>query len=139
MSQCFSVHGIDVWDVATTVAQLFYQTAGAMVVVTGRPHGIRDLERDEYDVDLPTYQEFVGELTRRYLEGRHRVLVPLIEGFLPTALALLRKAGGDVPLLAETAARDPKKARDLRDGRSDITQAKRLLALADGLATSISA
>ncbi|HEX5543771.1 MAG TPA: DUF6086 family protein [Micromonospora sp.] len=139
MSQYFCVGGTCVWNSSTRVAQLFFETAGAMVVVARRHHGIRDLGHDEYDIDLPTYQEFLQELTRWYLESSHKVFASLIEGFLPAALALLRKAGGDVPLLAEAAARDLEKALYVPGGRSAIMQAERMLARADDLASSISA
>jgi hypothetical protein len=136
VSQLFSADGRDLWWPATTAAQLFFQTAEAMVLVSRRPHGIRDLGWDEYDIDVPTYQEFVRELAQQYLESRHTVLMSLIEGFLPTALALLRKAGGDVPLLAETAEENREQAP--HRGPSAPLKARKILALTNDLSGFIS-
>ncbi|MGC9669138.1 DUF6086 family protein [Planosporangium sp. 12N6] len=139
MSQYFNVNGTSVWNPASTVAQLFFLTARAMVVVTNKPHGIHDLGTGEYDIDVPAYEAFVDELARRYLDSGHPILVQLIEGFLPTALALLRKGGGDVPVLAETAAGDRERASCAPGGVVAIERAERVLAEATDLATKLPA
>jgi Family of unknown function (DUF6086) len=137
VSQYFKVGGVSVWNPATTPAQLFYRTAGAMTLVARQPHGIVDLEYDEYDVDLPVYQDFVAALTRRYLDATHSVIVDLAGGFLPMAVAFLRAAGGDVPLLAETAAGDLEAARKVPAGEYAIEKATAVLARVEELKWSI--
>ncbi|WP_433796153.1 DUF6086 family protein [Actinoplanes sp. CA-252034] len=134
MSQYFKVAGRSVWNPATTAAQLFYRTAEAMTVVAGRPSGILDLEFDEYDIGLPAYRAFVEELTRRYLTSTHPVIVELVGGFLPHAVALLRAAGGDLPLLDQVAA-----GQSLPRGVSAAEKARRVLASAADLAPSMAA
>jgi hypothetical protein len=131
MSQYFTVAGATVWNPATRVAQLFFRTAEAMTVIAENPHGMVDLGWDEYDIDLPAYRLFTEELTSQYLRATHPVLITLIGGFLPMAVALLRAADGEVPLLERAAAGQP-----IPRGTDAVEKARSVLTTAADLAIS---
>lgn len=129
MSQYFKVGDRVLWNPTTRVAQLFYRTGEVMVLVAERPLGIHDTGYDDYHVDPTRFPAFVDALAVRYLNVSHPILTALVEGFLPTALALLSRAGGTVPALVEAAESDPDEAIKRPGGLAAITAARRILAL----------
>jgi hypothetical protein len=131
MSQYFNVAGTTVWNPATRVAQLFFRAAEAMTVIAEKPHGMTDLGWDEYEIDLPAYRLFTEELTAQYLGATHPVLITVVGGFLPMAVALLRAADGEVQLLERAAAGQP-----VPRGIDAAEKARSVLATAADLAIS---
>ncbi|MFG1843470.1 DUF6086 family protein [Micromonospora sp. NPDC049175] len=130
MSQCFQVGDLVLWNPSNTVAQLFFRTTDAMVPVAECPSGVApDVGRDEYQIDPDTFAAFVDVLTARYLSTNHPILKSMIEGYLSTALVLVRRSGRDVPALDQPVTRASRDI-SLRDAFDPDADRQRLLSLA---------
>ncbi|XRQ07191.1 DUF6086 family protein [Actinomadura welshii] len=105
MSQFFQ-NGDDVlWNPATRVAQVFMDMAAAHARLLGTPSGLGPMEADECEVDVAAFAAFTDALVRYYAGSNHPVLRSLMEGFVATALAVVRRGGGDVPAADGAAVR----------------------------------
>ncbi|MEU8288885.1 DUF6086 family protein [Micromonospora sp. NPDC048905] len=130
MSQCFQVGDLVLWNPSNTVAQLFFRMTEAMAPVAECPSGVDpDVDRDEYQIDPDTFAAFVDVLTARYLSTNHPILKSMIEGYLPTALVLVRRSGLDVPALDRPVTRASRDI-SLWDAFDPDADRQRLLSLA---------
>ncbi|MFF0155332.1 DUF6086 family protein [Micromonospora sp. NPDC005203] len=130
MSKCFQVGDLVLWNPSNTVAQLFFRMTEAMVPVAGCPSGVGpDVGRDEYQIAPDTFAAFVDVLTARYLSTNHPILKSMIEGYLSTALVLVRRSGLDVPALDQPVTRASRDI-SLRDAFDPDADRQRLLSLA---------
>ncbi|MEU7590359.1 DUF6086 family protein [Micromonospora sp. NPDC049230] len=130
MSKCFQVGDLVLWNPSNAVAQLFFRMTEAMVPVAECPSGVGpDVGRDEYQIDPDTFAAFVDVLTARYLSTNHPILKSMIEGYLSTALVLVRRSGLDVPALDQPVTRASRDI-SLRDAFDPDADRQRLLSLA---------
>ncbi|WP_026403952.1 DUF6086 family protein [Actinomadura rifamycini] len=112
MSQYFQAGDAVLWNPATAVARLFARTAETLADLADAPSGIGPEQADEYQVDVEAFTAFTDTLVRRYACSNHAVLRTLMDGFVVTALALVHRAGGDVPAVAALGTAE---ARDLAE------------------------
>ena len=96
MSQYFQVGAEVVWNPSNGVGLLFVRSAEALGLLVEVPTGIAAEDADEWAIDMPAFEVFVGELVGRYAESTHLILRSLMEGFIVTALVLVERGGGRV-------------------------------------------
>ncbi|GAB3885879.1 hypothetical protein GCM10029964_049260 [Kibdelosporangium lantanae] len=101
MSQYFEVGEETLWNPSNGPGILFARTARAMESIAGVPCGIGvgrwgPGDPDCHSIDLPVFTAFTDALVRRYRTSNHVILRSLLEGFLATAIVMVRRGGGTV-------------------------------------------
>ncbi|MEV6969788.1 DUF6086 family protein [Hamadaea sp. NPDC051192] len=130
MSQIFRTGDVILWYPSNRVARLFHALTEVLVSFAERPAGMEDTGADEYEIDRAAFVVFVDELTRRYLGSSHPILRSMLEGYLPTALVLVERAGGSVAALSEAIGLDPRDVSVGPGGIGGLGDAERLRELA---------
>lgn len=90
----------NLWWPANNVARLFKANVETLAELLGVPSGIGDLIEDECEVDLVPFQGFCTSAVARYDETTNGLLRSMTVGLIATALALLQRAGGQIPSTA---------------------------------------
>jgi len=67
-----------------------------------QPTGIGPAIADEYHVDPPVLEVFVGALVRYFEQSNHPTMRSLMDGFTATSLVLLERGTGTVLPLVDT-------------------------------------
>ncbi|GAA0958464.1 DUF6086 family protein [Actinocorallia libanotica] len=98
MSQYFEAGEETVWNPSNGVGLLFIRSSEALALAVDAPTGITASGADEWVIDMPVFEKFVGELVSRYQQSTHLILRSLMEGFIATSLVLIERGGGSVPL-----------------------------------------
>ncbi|GII59315.1 hypothetical protein Pth03_77040 [Planotetraspora thailandica] len=99
MSQYFQVGDHVLWNPSNGVAGLFVRSAEALAPLAGLPTGLGPMENDECEVDMVAFTSFVGALVARYERSNHPILHSLMDGFIATALVLIERGGGELPVV----------------------------------------
>ena len=106
MSQYFQTGDRILWNPATTVAQVFLHAAESFARLADRPSGLGPMIADECEIDMPTFAEFTDSLISQYGRSDHVILRALTEGFIATAMAMVERAGGQLPA-AQSRSKNP--------------------------------
>jgi hypothetical protein len=99
MSQYFQVGDHVLWNPSNGVAGLFVRSAEALAPLTDLPTGLGPMDNDECEVDMVAFTAFVRALVERYERSNHPILHSLIDGFIATALVLIERGGGKLPVV----------------------------------------
>jgi hypothetical protein len=99
MSQYFQLGDQVLWNPATRVAQLYVGLSDAMSALIDQPTGIGPVIADEYAIDLPVFESFVGALVLHYQRATHSIMKSMMDGFIATSMVMLERACGTIPAL----------------------------------------
>jgi hypothetical protein len=83
---------------------VFLRAAESFSTLTGLPSGLGPMQADECAIDIEVLTAFVDALIHRYARSNHVILRSLMEGFTATAIVLVERGGGHLPMLASTNA-----------------------------------
>lgn len=113
LSQYYELGGVTLWNPSNGASRLFLRQVAAFEEEVGLFSGIGPMQADEAEVDLSSFEAFVGAVLAWRARTGHAVIQALSDGFIATCLVLADRAGA-APRWPEPAAGDANGSHDLQ-------------------------